>query len=47
MELFLVPVLFVLLINIIGVCNGGITSSYVRKPYASVDMPLEAFPPPP
>jgi hypothetical protein len=38
--------LFVLL-TIVEVCNGGITSSFVRKPYASEDMPLSAFPPPP
>ena len=37
--------LFVLL-NIVEVCNGGITSSFVRKPHASEDMPLSAFPPP-
>lgn len=44
--ILLLPVLFVLL-NIVEVCNGGITSSFVRKVYASEDMPLSAFPPPP
>ncbi|GAB4844456.1 Purple acid phosphatase 25 [Ancistrocladus abbreviatus] len=36
-----------LLFNIILLCHGGTTSSYVRKLEASMDMPLEAFPPPP
>ncbi|CAA2955436.1 purple acid phosphatase 5 [Olea europaea subsp. europaea] len=27
-------------------CNGGVTSSYIRKPRASVDLPLELFPSP-
>nr|DAD40373.1 TPA_asm: hypothetical protein HUJ06_014696 [Nelumbo nucifera] len=36
-----------LLLNTAVLSHGGITSSYVRKPEASVDMPLDAFPSPP
>ncbi|KAJ0040067.1 hypothetical protein Pint_28365 [Pistacia integerrima] len=39
-------ILLILLLNIAGICNGGVTSDYVRKPEASVDMPIDAFPPP-
>ncbi|KAL2251016.1 UNVERIFIED_CONTAM: Purple acid phosphatase 2 [Sesamum indicum] len=28
-------------------CNSGVTSSYLRKPHASVEMPIYHFPPPP
>ncbi|KAL0308406.1 UNVERIFIED_CONTAM: Purple acid phosphatase 25 [Sesamum radiatum] len=28
-------------------CRAGVTSTYVRKPYASVDMPIHHFPSPP
>lgn len=43
----LLTLLFLLLLNIVGICNGGVTSRYVRKAEPSVDMPLDAFPPPP
>ncbi|KAF8405301.1 hypothetical protein HHK36_010204 [Tetracentron sinense] len=36
---------FAVLLNAAAFSNGGITSSYVRKVEASVDMPFEAFPP--
>lgn len=43
----LLTLLLLLLLNIVGICNGGVTSRYVRKAEPSVDMPLAAFPPPP
>ncbi|XP_075645831.1 purple acid phosphatase 5-like [Castanea sativa] len=43
--LWMVAMVFVLL-NI-GLCNGGKTSPYVRKLYASVDLPKDTFPSPP
>lgn len=44
---FIALLLLALLLSVADVCNGGITSKYTRKPEASVDMPVEAFPPPP
>ena len=41
----MVAMVFVLL-NI-GLCNGGKTSPYVRKLYASEDLPKDTFPSPP
>ncbi|XP_065637869.1 purple acid phosphatase 5 [Quercus suber] len=43
--LWMVAMVFVLL-NI-GFCNGGKTSPYVRKLYASEDLPKDTFPSPP
>ena len=43
--LWMVAMVFVLL-NI-GLCNGGKTSPYVRKLYASEDLPKDTFPSPP
>lgn len=38
--------LLFLLLNINGICTGGITGSYVRKSQSSIDMPIQSFPPP-
>uniref|UniRef100_A0A2N9IUT1 Purple acid phosphatase n=1 Tax=Fagus sylvatica TaxID=28930 RepID=A0A2N9IUT1_FAGSY len=43
--IWMVAMVFVLL-NIV-LCNGGKTSSYVRKSQSSGDLPIDAFPPPP
>ncbi|KAL5557614.1 hypothetical protein UlMin_039850 [Ulmus minor] len=37
---------FCVVLSIAAVCDGGITSTFVRKPTASVDIPVEDFPPP-
>ncbi|KAL3497359.1 hypothetical protein ACH5RR_040091 [Cinchona calisaya] len=38
--------IFFVLMHIVELSNGGVTSNYVRKPEPSVDMPIEMFPPP-
>ena len=43
----MVTFLLLLLVNIVGLCNGGVTSCYVRKTEPSVDKPLDTLPPPP
>ncbi|KDP32671.1 hypothetical protein JCGZ_13669 [Jatropha curcas] len=41
-----IALLILSLLNIASSCHGGITSHFVRKTQASIDMPREAFPPP-
>ncbi|CAH9128321.1 unnamed protein product [Cuscuta epithymum] len=45
MWIILIPLL--LLLRAPHVCNGGVTSSYKRKPEPAVEIPVESFPPPP
>ncbi|TMW90089.1 hypothetical protein EJD97_016221 [Solanum chilense] len=40
-------VIFLLLLQVFDFCNGGVTSTYIRKSEASIDMPIQYFPPPP
>lgn len=35
-----------LLLGIVGVSNGGLTSHYIRNSRPSIDMPLDTFPSP-
>ncbi|KAM7516180.1 hypothetical protein LguiA_005763 [Lonicera macranthoides] len=44
---FLLVSVLSLLLHITGLCNAGLTSSFVRKTHASVDMPVKLFSPPP
>uniref|UniRef100_A0A3Q7I8I3 Purple acid phosphatase n=1 Tax=Solanum lycopersicum TaxID=4081 RepID=A0A3Q7I8I3_SOLLC len=39
-------VIFLLLLQVFDFCNGGVTSTYIRKSEASIDMPIQYFPPP-
>lgn len=39
-------VLFLVVIGLVGKSDGGVTSDYVRKPQASVCMPVKYFPSP-
>ncbi|KAG5596953.1 hypothetical protein H5410_038185 [Solanum commersonii] len=40
-------IIFFLLLQVFDFCNGGVTSTYIRKSEASIDIPIEYLPPPP
>ncbi|PIM99034.1 Purple acid phosphatase [Handroanthus impetiginosus] len=44
--MWFLTILCLWLLHFSEVCNAGVTSRYTRRLYASVDMPIELFPPP-
>ncbi|XP_049352906.1 purple acid phosphatase 5-like [Solanum verrucosum] len=40
-------IIFLLLLQVFDFCNGRVTSTYIRKSEASIDIPIEYLPPPP